>query len=182
MLALFVLPGLQAAPRPPAPERYVWKNVAIGGGGYVLDVYCHPKQKDLVYIRTDVGGFARWDAKDARWIPLTDGFPRSQSNFYGGEGLALDPSDPNVVYVAAGKYEWASPGTIFKSSDQGRTWKKLPLDLKMGGNEDHRWGGPRLVVSPFHPGVLLFGSRKDGLWRSADAGASWSESRRSRPL
>lgn len=29
----------------------------------------------------------------------------------GGEGLALDPSDPCVVYIAAGKYEWASPGT-----------------------------------------------------------------------
>ena len=163
-------PGLSAA-RPAPP--YVWKSVPIGGGGYVLDVYCHPKQKDLVYIRTDVGGFYRWDPNGARWIPLTDQFPRAQSNYYGGEGLAFDPQNPNIVYIAAGKYEWASPGTIFKSADQGRSWKKLPLDLKMGGNEDHRWGGQRLAVSPFHPDVLLFGSRQDGLWRSGDAGASW---------
>ncbi len=164
--------GDAAAPPPAIP--YVWKNVAIGGGGYVTDVYCHPKQKDLIYIRTDVGGFYRWDAPASRWIPITDGFGRDQSNFYGGEGLALDPSDPKIVYIAAGKYEWASPGTIFKSDDQGRTWKKLPIDLKMGGNEDHRWGGPRLVVSPFHPSVLLFGSRAEGLWRSGDGGASWA--------
>jgi len=160
---------------PPAAVPYVWKNVAVGGGGYVTDVYCHPKQKDLVYIRTDVGGFYRWDAPASRWVPITDGFGRDRSNYYGGEGLALDPSDPKIVYIATGKYEWASPpGTIFKSGDQGRTWKKLPINLKMGGNEDHRWGGPRLVISPFHPSVLLFGSRHDGLWRSADGGASWA--------
>ncbi len=160
---------------PPAAVPYVWKNVAVGGGGYVTDVYCHPKQKDLVYIRTDVGGFFRWDAPASRWVPITDGFGRDRSNYYGGEGLALDPSDPKIVYIAAGKYGWGTPpGTIFKSGDQGQTWKKLPIDLKMGGNEDHRWGGPRLAVSPFHPSVLLFGSRHDGLWRSADAGASWA--------
>ena len=158
-----------------AESPYVWRSVPIGGGGYVTDVYCHPKQRDLVYIRTDVGGFYRWDAPGTRWVPLTDQFPRSQSNDYGGEALALDPSDPKIVYIAAGKYEWALPGTIFKSSDEGRTWKKLSIDLKMGGNEDHRWGGPRLVVSPFHSPVLLFGSRADGLWRSGDAGASWAK-------
>jgi len=168
---LLSTPGTHAAP--PAAVPYVWKNVAIGGGGYVTDVYCHPSQKDLVYIRTDVGGFYRWDAPAARWIPLTDTFGRDRSNYYGGEGLALDPTDPRVVYIAAGKYEWAA-GTIFKSGDQGRTWKKLLIDLKMGGNEDHRFGGPRLVVSPLHPSVLLFGSRSEGLWRSVDAGASWA--------
>ncbi len=175
---LYLLPLLFLAPcahaAPPAAVPYVWKNVAIGGGGYVTDIYCHPKQKDLVYIRTDVGGFYRWDAPTSHWVPLMDWVRRDQSNYYGGEGLALDPSDPDVVYIAAGEYEWATPGTIFKSGDRGRTWKKLPINLKMGGNEDHRFGGPRLVVSPFHPSVLLFGSRHDGLWRSADAGASWA--------
>ena len=165
--------GAALAPSPVSP--YAWKSVAIGGGGYVLDVYCHPKQRNLVYIRTDVGGFYRWDPAGEQWIPLTDRFGPDKSNDYGGEGLALDPSDPNVVYIAAGKYTWDAPGTIFKSTDQGRTWKKLPIDLKMGGNEDLRWGGQRLVVSPFHTSVLLFGSRKDGLWRSADAGASWAK-------
>lgn len=169
--------GTAPAPvSPPAPvSSYVWKNVAIGGGGYVLDVYCHPKQRDLVYIRTDVGGFYRWDAAGLRWVPLTDRFGPDKSNDYGGEGMALDPSDPSIVYIAAGKYTWDAPGTIFKSTNQGRTWKKLPIDLKMGGNEDHRWGGQRLAVSPLHPSVLLFGSRKDGLWRSPDAGTSWSK-------
>ena len=179
-LALTTFGGLlgTAAGAVPAPSHaspYVWKSVAIGGGGYVLDVYCHPKQRNLVYIRTDVGGFYRWDPARKQWIPLTDLFGPDKSNYYGGEGLALDPSNPNIVYIAAGKYTWDTPGTIFKSTDQGRTWKKLPLDLKMGGNENLRWGGQRLAVSPFHTSVLLFGSRKDGLWRSPDGGLSWAK-------
>lgn len=162
---------------PQENTAYVWKNVPIGGGGYVLDVVCHPKEKGLVYIRTDVGGCYRWDGANKRWIPITDGFRRDQSNYYGGESLALDPSNPNIVYLAAGKYtaDWASKGAIFKSLDRGKTWKKLPLEVKMGSNEDHRTCNPRLVVSPTKWSVLLFGSRRDGLWRSENAGASWSK-------
>ena len=163
----------------PAQSRvpYTWQNVAVGGGGYVTDVYCHPKAKDRVYLRTDVGGFYRWEPNAARWLPLTDGFTRDQKNFYGGEALALDPRDSDTVYIAAGEYsaDWSVPGAIFKSRDAGRHWTKLPLDLKMGGNEDHRAGGSRLAVSPADSQTLLFGSRRDGLWRSADAGASWAK-------
>jgi xyloglucan-specific exo-beta-1,4-glucanase len=175
LLCWLLLLSSSSLAAPPKPPAYVWQNVPIGGGGYVLDVYCQPQQRNLVYIRTDVGGFFRWDAKNLRWIPLTDMFTEAQDNFYGGEGMALDPTNPNIVYIAAGKYTWSSPGTIFKSFDQGRTWHKLPIDLPMGGNEDQRWGGERLVVNPHNPSILLFGSRKNGLWRSGNAGKLWAK-------
>jgi hypothetical protein len=154
---------------------YQWMNIAIGGGGYVTGVFCHPKEKDLVYIRTDVGGFYRWDAARMQWIPLVDHFTTKQSNYYGGEALALDPNNPNVVYIAAGKYaaQWAGLGSIFKSTDRGATWTKLNIDLPMGGNEHMRWGGERLAVSPQNSNLVLFGSRTNGLMRSDDGGASW---------
>ena len=148
--------------------------MAIGGGGYVTGVYCHPTERNLVYIRTDVGGFYRWSVRTSRWIPLVDMFKSSQSNYYGGEGLALDPKNPNIVYIAAGKYT-DSPmlGSIFKSENRGKTWIKLPINLPMGGNQDLRWGGERLEVSPFDSSIILFGSRTDGIWRSDDAGNHW---------
>jgi photosystem II stability/assembly factor-like uncharacterized protein len=154
------------------------KTVTIGGGGYVTGIYLHPREQDLVYIKTDVGGFYRWNINQFRWEPLTDRFPLAQSNYYGGESLALDPQDPSVVYIAAGKYtaDWSKElGSIFKSTDRGKTWKKLNLDLKMGGNEDLRWVGERLAVNPGNSQEILFGSRLDGLWKSADAGITWKQ-------
>ena len=157
------------------PLRYRWNSVSIGGGGYVTGVYLHPLQQDLVYIRTDIGGFFRWNSVDKRWIPLTDHFGLTQRNYYGGEALALDPNNPNIVYIAAGKYTYKSAGmgTIFKSTDRGQTWTKLNIDLPMGGNEDKRWLGERLVVNPLNSNVIFFGSRLNGLWQSSDAGATW---------
>jgi hypothetical protein len=43
------------------------RNVSLGGGGYVTGTYLHPLQKDLVYIKTDVGGFYRWNPSEQRW-------------------------------------------------------------------------------------------------------------------
>ncbi len=154
------------------------KNVAIGGGGYVTGIYFHPKERNLIYIKTDVGGFYRWDAANSSWIPLNEQFTLAQSNYYGGEALALDPKDPNIVYIAVGKYTanwWQHQGTIFKSDDKGNTWTKLNLDLKMGGNEDQRWTGERLAVNPFDTQNLFFGSRQDGLWKSNNGGKTWVE-------
>jgi xyloglucan-specific exo-beta-1,4-glucanase len=154
------------------------RNVSLGGGGYVTGIYINSKERDLVYIKTDVGGFYRWNAVSKSWIPLTEHFPLAQSNYYGGEALALDPNNRDTVYIAVGKYTadwWQQKGTIFKSTNRGKTWTKLNLDLKMGGNEDLRWAGERLVVNPFNSQVLFFGSRQDGLWKSLNGGKTWEK-------
>jgi len=156
-------------------SKYHWTSVSLGGGGYVTGVYLHPLQQDIVYIRTDIGGFYRWNSVDKRWIPLTDHFGLQERNYYGGEALALDPKNPNTLYIAAGKHtaSWAGMGTIFKSTDQGKTWTKLNIDLPMGGNETLRWVGERLAVNPFNTNVIFFASRLNGLWKSSNAGATW---------
>lgn len=172
---------LNCTPSTPAPSNlstnYRWKNVAIGGGGYVTGVYLHPLQKDLAYIRTDIGGFYRWDATNKKWIPLNERLSRKDSNYYGGEALAIDPNNANIVYIAAGKYtaSWSGLGTIFKSGDRGQNWTKLNINLPMGSNEDKRWLGARLVVNPFNSKNIFFGSRTNGLWKSSDAGVTWAQ-------
>jgi hypothetical protein len=35
---------------------YAWKNAQVVGGGYVPSVVFNPKEKDLIYLRTDMGG------------------------------------------------------------------------------------------------------------------------------
>jgi xyloglucan-specific exo-beta-1,4-glucanase len=149
------------------------KTVAIGGGGSVTGIYFHPRQPDLLYIRTDVGGFYRWQAATQTWLPLTDSVGRQQLNYYGGESLSLDPTDPQRVYIAVGKSHWFGPGTLLRSTDQGATWTKLKLDLPLR-EKYRRWTGERLAVNPWRPQELLFGSWKSGLWRSRDFGTSWT--------
>lgn len=138
-------------------EPYVWRNAVIGGGGFVTAIITHPAQKGLMYARTDVGGAYRWDDSVARWIPITDWIGMADGNFTGIESLAVDPSDPNRVYLAAGIYSasWAGNGAILRSADQGRTWQRTDMPLKMGGNETGRFNGERLAVDP-NAGKILF--------------------------
>ena len=157
-------------------EAYDWKNVKIGGGGFVTGIVFHPAEKGLAYLRTDVGGAYRWDARAGRWIPLMDWMGPKDWNLLGIESLAVDPTDPEVVYAAAGTYTFssASNGVILRSPDRGRTWSRTDLPFKFGGNESGRGNGERLAVDPNDPRVIFFGTRRDGLWRSGDAGAMWS--------
>ena len=163
---------LAQAPTPLASEPYQWRNAVIGGGGFVTGLIAHPHAKDLLYARTDVGGAYRWDESAGRWIPITDSF--GQSDFTGIESLALDPNDTNCVYLAAGIYE-SSRSAIFRSDDQGQTWQRTDVPFKMGGNETGRFNGERLAVSPNDGNILFFGSRGDGLWKSADRGVNWHQ-------
>ena len=153
-------------------EPYSWRNVVIGGGGFVTGIITHPRQKGLMYARTDVGGAYRWDDSAQRWIPLTDGI--GDVDFTGIESLAVDPSDPGRVYLAAGIYSQGK-AAILRSADQGRTWLHTDVPFKMGGNESGRFNGERLAVDPNDGAILFFGSRRDGLWKSADRGVTWQK-------
>lgn len=153
-------------------QPYLWRNVVIGGGGFVTGIVMHPHARGLIYARTDVGGAYRWDESLRHWIPITDSF--ADADFTGIESLAIDPSATNRVYLAAGIYE-SGKAAIFRSDDQGRTWQHTEVPFKMGGNESGRFNGERLAVDPVDSKILFFGSRRDGLWRSPDYGLTWNK-------
>jgi photosystem II stability/assembly factor-like uncharacterized protein len=72
--------------------------------------------------------------------------------------LVVDPMDRNTVYAAAGAD--ASPAALFVSRDAGQSWEQR---------------SPAGAVVP-HPTASgeLWSARADGLWRSQDYGASWT--------
>lgn len=169
--------SLQAAHAGTPSVPYQWNNVAIGGGGFITGLVFHPGQQGLLYARTDVGGAYRWNAPTRRWIPLTDWLGRDDFNLTGIESLALDPRDPQRLYLAAGTYTnpRVGNGAILRSTDRGATFDRIDLPFKLGGNELSRGNGERLAVDPNAGGTLLLGSRANGLWRSDDHGSSWRE-------
>ena len=162
------------ASQPPPTEPYVWRNVVMGGGGFVTGIIPHPRQKGLMYARTDVGGVYRWDDQTQRWIPITDWLGMADASLTGIESIAVDPNDPQRVYVAAGIYNWGN-AAILRSDDRGKTFRRTDVPFKMGGNESGRFNGERLAVDPNQGEILFFGSRRDGLWKSADRGTTWQK-------
>lgn len=156
---------------------YTWRNVAIGGGGFVTGVTYHPHERNLLYARTDVGGAYRWDAAGERWIALNDALGRESADLYGVLSVGLDPNDANRVYLACGSYtsSWAASGAMLASTDRGATWQRHPLPIKLGANENGRSTGERLGVDPRNGAKLLLGTTRNGLWRSDDYAATWRQ-------
>ena len=178
VLTLFALPALPAtAAEPPASIPYTWKSVQIVGGGFVDGFVFHPTAKDVVYARTDIGGAYRRDPQTHRWIPMLDWVPYADLNLMGVESIAVDPSDPNKVYLAAGTYTAPEvpDGAILRSSNQGQTWERTNVPIKFGGNEAGRGNGERMAVDPNDGRVLFLGTRKSGLWKSADGAVTWAK-------
>jgi photosystem II stability/assembly factor-like uncharacterized protein len=156
-------------------EPYTWKNVQIVGGGLVDGIVFHPKAKDVCYCRTDMGGAYRRNPATKRWEPMLDWISYKDWNLVGVESLAVDPSDPNCVYLSCGTYTAPETpnGAILRSNDMGHTFQRTDVPFKMGGNENGRGNGERMAVDPNNGNILFLGTRNDGLWRSMDKGASW---------
>ncbi|MFD5448519.1 cellulose binding domain-containing protein [Streptomyces sp. NPDC127100] len=164
-----------------AADTYTWKNARIDGGGFVPGIVFNRTEKDLAYARTDIGGVYRWQERTRSWTPLLDSVGWTDWGHTGVVGLASDPVDPDRVYAAVGTYtnDWdPANGAVLRSADRGATWERTGLPFKLGGNMPGRGMGERLAVDPHDNDVLYLGAPSgNGLWRSTDAGVTWSQVR-----
>ncbi len=160
-----------------ATGPYQWRNAEIVGGGFVSGLIFNPSQQGLVYARTDMGGAYRWNPSTGRWIPLTDWVSPDDWTLLGIESIATDPVEPNRVYLASGTYtnDWSGNGAILRSTDQGASFQRTNLPFKLGGNEAGRSMGERMTIDPNKNATLYLGTRNNGLWRSTDFAATWSQ-------
>jgi len=161
------------------PVAYGWTNVKIVAGGYVPGLYFHPTQPNLMYARTDVGGAYRWGPNDTQWVPLMDWTTRANWSQIGVEAIGMDPSNANNLYIAVGLYaneNWDGNGAMLVSTDQGNTFKSVPLPFKNGSNDNGRNTGERIAVDPNLGSIVYFGTRVAGLQVSTDSGSTWNQS------
>jgi hypothetical protein len=170
------VPALGGRAEAAGASAYRWRNVVIGGTGFITGVLFHPRVRGLAYARTDIGGAYRWDDRRDRWIPLLDHIGWDDWNLLGVEAMAVDPAHPDRIYLACGTYaqSWANNGAVLRSDDRGVTWRRTDLTVKLGANEDGRGAGERLLVDPRDSDTLWLGTRHDGLLRSTDRGATWA--------
>ena len=159
----------------PILAPYRWSPVRIVAGGYIPGLIAHPTQSGLIYARTDIGSVYRWNPAGRQWIPLTDFHVPSDYNLQGPESIAVDPTDPNRLYIAAGMYTSNTKSAILVSTDQGATFSTNSVAFPMGANNDGRDMGERLAVNPFNPSELFMGTRSLGLWKSEDYAKTWNK-------
>lgn len=159
-------------------EPYDWGAVVMGGGGFVNAIIAHPAKEGLFYARTDVGGAYRWEEGSKAWVPITDWLSPDELSFMGVESLAVDPRNENRVYMVGGTSYWNRGRTGFlRSADRGNTWQVVDVTAqwKSNGNGMGRQSGEKLAVDPNNGTILFYGSRRNGLFRSADTGTTWQE-------
>jgi photosystem II stability/assembly factor-like uncharacterized protein len=158
--------------------EYEYHNALVGEGGWITGMVIHPKDY-TTYVRTDVGGAYRLDRKSMTWVPLLDHLRCSQEAYYQIDGIALDPNNSNIVYLAAGKGGYAGAyygkGMILKSMDKGKTWEMLKIGAHFFGNYKARYGGERIAVDPYNSNIVYCGSRMEGLFKSSNGGKYWEK-------
>jgi hypothetical protein len=97
-------------------------------GGRVTAATGIPSDPQVFYMGAAGGVFKSTDA-GGQWIPMTDG----QIGVGTIGAIDVSESNPNVVYVGTGS---ACPrgnvslgDGVYKSTDAGKTWKKIGLEL-----------------------------------------------------
>ncbi len=176
-LAVSLLTSMCAlAQRVPTAQAYTFNPVRIVAGGYMPGLIAHPTQPGLIYARTDIGSVYRWNASLGEWVPLTDFNSPDSYNLNGPESIALDPTDPERLYIAAGMYTYSgAPYAILSSTNQGASFRIYPVPFSMASNNDGRAAGERLAVNPFKPNELMMGTRANGLWISENYAQTWTQ-------
>jgi photosystem II stability/assembly factor-like uncharacterized protein len=98
--------------------------------------------------------------------------------------IAVDPGDPNTVFVGALGHSWASNPDrgVYKTTDGGKSWKKVLFVNDSTGVSDLVLdaGNPKVVFAGMwefrrYPWNMVDGGANSGLYRSTDGGDSWEK-------
>ncbi len=178
-LGVFSLPAQTSKNASPSDNANIfdamkWRLVGPFRGGRSNAVHGVLGDAKTYYMGTTGGGL--WKTEDAgvSWKNISDGYFKTGSV----GAIAVAPSDSNVVYVGMGEHAVRgvmshSGDGVYKSTDAGKTWKKIGL-----GETRHI---SRIIVHPKNPDVVyvaaqgaLYGSSKErGLFKSTDGGKTW---------
>ena len=167
-----------------------WKHLGLEDGQQIPKIAIDPENPDRVFAA--VLGHP-YGPNETRGIYRSlDGGNSFEKVLYidentGGDDVVIDPHNPDIVYASLWESregpwenaEWAGThGGIFKSTDGGKTWKKLSNGLPDDMVQAH------LAIAPSHSSTIYtavgttesneYGTGKGmGIYRSDDSGETW---------
>jgi photosystem II stability/assembly factor-like uncharacterized protein/Arc/MetJ family transcription regulator len=160
-----------------------WQNLGLKKSEHIGRVAIDPRDSKVVYVAAegplwgpggDRGLYKTTDAGKNWKAVLTI------SENTGVADVAMDPSNPDILYAAAYQrrrhvftlIDGGPESAIYKSTDAGATWNKLKSGLPTVD-----MGRIGLAISPADPSVLYAtieaADGKGGIFRSDDRGATW---------
>jgi photosystem II stability/assembly factor-like uncharacterized protein len=127
-----------------------------------------PNNPNVIFAGTYGAGIYISRDGGQTWEPSNEGLGKGTVG-----SIVVDPTDSNIVYAAL-----FDQGGVYKSADGGRTWAAANRGIDL----DQAWNWTGLIyLDPSNPGQLYFTDTTSGLYRSKDAGASWSRQSRECP-
>jgi len=170
-----------------------WTNVGLRDSRHIGRIATHPSNPDIVWVAAMGNLFA--PNKERGLFKTTDGGKTWRNTLYVDEDtgvvdVAVDPTDPTIVYAASHQrrrtaygFHGGGPGAaLWKSTDGGETFRKLTNGLPPG--EYGRIGisiyrkDPKVVYVCIEQGSGYNASTEyavyeAGVFRSEDKGESW---------
>ncbi len=127
------------------------------------DFSVNPRNPDSVYVATMNGVYRSMDGARS-WQEVDLEFPADDERTY---GVAIDPYDPDFIYVSFFNYREPIEGGIFRSTDGGDSW-----EIFSNGLPDGRYYGD-IEVADYGNGTRRLFMAAVGLYYSDDLGESW---------
>lgn len=139
---------------------------ALPGQGRVNAIAVDPNDENTWYVGAPAGGIWRTTNSGNSWVNLFDDFPQ-----IGVSGIAIDPSNSNIIYIASGDDDAADSYSVgvFKSTNRGNTWQQTGLNPS---NTDINSLMNEIVVDPTNSDIVWVATNF-GLQKSEDGGITW---------
>jgi len=157
-------------------NNLLWRNIGPMRGGRSVTATGVVQNQLTYYMGTTGGGV--WKTEDAgqSWNNISDGFFKTGSV----GAVAVAESDQNVVYVGMGEHAprgvMSSYGDgVYKSTDAGKTWKHMGLEL----TRQISW----IRIDPTNADIVYVAaqgathgpSADRGVYKSIDGGVHWTK-------
>ncbi|MFZ0640409.1 MAG: hypothetical protein WA020_03105 [Candidatus Acidiferrales bacterium] len=162
-----------------------WVQIGLQDTHYINSVLVDPRNPNVVIV----GAMGDNTPSDNRGVYKSTDSGKTwkktlfQDNMTGVANMVMDPGNPRVLYAAmwhpasrvffppTGRPATGPDAWIYKSTDEGSTWKKLDAD----GMPSEKWGRTGVAVAPGNRGRRVFAIVDEGLYRSDDAGVNWRQ-------
>jgi photosystem II stability/assembly factor-like uncharacterized protein len=173
----------EVAQKTSSAANWTFTGPSSSAGGYsgIGRLNCiafHPTNANTFWVGSPAGGLWKTTNGGSSWTTVTDNLP-----VLGVSDIAIDPTNPNTMYIATGDGDMAlSLSTIngapagdtksigvLKSTDGGATWNTTGLSWSVSSSKLIR----RLIINPNNPQILI-AAASDGIYRTTNGGTTWT--------